>query len=311
VLMIAGRTNDVGDLNQRAREHMRAHGQLRGADVEIGERSFSIGDDVVARKNDPHLGVVNGDRAQIIDMEPGRITVQHNDGRQTDLPETYARDGHLDHGYAVTAHRAQGATVDRTFVLGGQDSYREWGYTAMTRHRDRADFYITAEQPFLNRGSEAKLDRDELTDTVQRAFHDRRKQELAIDAYDRLPHIAADVERLAETNTKADEIHERMAATERELEETSWVRRGTRDDLKAHLERDHHDLDRLNRESHKQLDRLDEHLDHQLDHDPKPARDPYQDLDDVPFDRGPDLEIPRGPDLDIDLGPDLGPDIGM
>ena len=308
-LMIAGRTKDVDDLNQRAREHMRHHGQLRGADVEIGERSFSIGDDVVARKNDPYLGVVNGDRARIVDMEPGRITVEHKNGRQTDLPETYARDGHLDHSYAVTAHRAQGATVDRTFVLGGQDSYREWGYTAMTRHRDRADFYITAEQPFLNRGPEPKLDRDELTDTVQRAFHDRRKQELATDAYDRLPHIAADVERLADT--KADEIHERITHTERKLEETSWLHRGTRDDLNAQLERDHHDLDRINTESHKQLDRLDEDLDHQLDRDPQPARDPYQDLDNVPFDRGPDLEIPRGPDLDIDLGPDLGPDIGM
>jgi len=48
-----------------------------------------------------------------------------------------------DHGYAITAHRAQGATVDRTFVLGSEDLYREWGYTALSRHRHEARFYVT------------------------------------------------------------------------------------------------------------------------------------------------------------------------
>ena len=31
----------------------------------------------------------------------------------------------------LTAHRAQGATVDRAFVLGSDELYREWGYTAL------------------------------------------------------------------------------------------------------------------------------------------------------------------------------------
>ncbi len=60
------------------------------------------------------------------------------------------RDGHLDHGYAITAHRAQGATVDRAFVLGSDELYREWGYTALSRHRDEARFYVSATPTFLN-----------------------------------------------------------------------------------------------------------------------------------------------------------------
>jgi ATP-dependent exoDNAse (exonuclease V) alpha subunit len=41
-----------------------------------------------------------------------------DDGRSVDIPAAYARAGHLDHGYALTAHLAQGATVERAFVLG-------------------------------------------------------------------------------------------------------------------------------------------------------------------------------------------------
>ena len=82
------------------------------------------------------------------------MSVQLDDGPRVDLPRGYAEDGGLDHGYAITAHRAQGATVDRTFVLGSEGLYREWAYTALSRHRDEARFYVTATPTFLNRAPE-------------------------------------------------------------------------------------------------------------------------------------------------------------
>ena len=41
----------------------------------------------------------------------------------------------------MTAHLAQGMTTDRTFVLGSETVYREWGYTAWSRSRLGTRFY--------------------------------------------------------------------------------------------------------------------------------------------------------------------------
>jgi hypothetical protein len=42
----------------------------------------------------------------------------------------------VDHGYATTIHKAQGATVDRTYVLASGTMDRHLTYVSMTRHRD-------------------------------------------------------------------------------------------------------------------------------------------------------------------------------
>jgi hypothetical protein len=46
------------------------------------------------------------------------------------------------HGYAGTAHIAQGITTGRAFVLGSDIAYREWGYVAWSRARIQTRFYV-------------------------------------------------------------------------------------------------------------------------------------------------------------------------
>lgn len=96
------------------------------------------------------------------------------------MPESYVHDGHLDHAYATTAHRAQGATVDRAFVLGSDVLYREWGYTALSRHRDEARFYVTAGRDFLNQAPEPLREGD-LPLHVVRMLADSRAEHLTLD----------------------------------------------------------------------------------------------------------------------------------
>ena len=48
----------------------------------------------------------------------------------------------MGYGYALTAHKAQGLSVERAFVLGADDLYREWGYTAFSRARVTTRLYL-------------------------------------------------------------------------------------------------------------------------------------------------------------------------
>ena len=157
-LMLAYRRTDVADLNRRARERMRAAGRLDLDALFTGGRAFAVGDRVVATRNNRRLGLVNGQTGTLTGIGDGRLSLQLDSGAQVELPTSYGRDGHLDHGYASTAHRAQGATVDRAFVLGSDELYREWGYTALSRHRDTARFYLTATPSFLNKAPEPLSD---------------------------------------------------------------------------------------------------------------------------------------------------------
>jgi hypothetical protein len=52
----------------------------------------------------------------------------------------------VDHGYATTIHKAQGATVDRAYVLASETMDRHLAYVAMTRHRESATLYAGREE---------------------------------------------------------------------------------------------------------------------------------------------------------------------
>ena len=47
----------------------------------------------------------------------------------------------LDYGYAATVHKAQGATVDQTFMLATPGMDRHLAYVGMTRHREGVEVY--------------------------------------------------------------------------------------------------------------------------------------------------------------------------
>ena len=150
--MIAMRREDVADLNGRARALMRASGHLGPDAARIAGRDFAVGDHVVTLKNARHLGVVNGTRGVVagFDREAAELAVRTSDGRDIWLPRSYleSQTEHggrtLDHGYAITGHKAQGMTTGNAFVLGTDDLYREWGYVAMSRGSVENHLYVVA-----------------------------------------------------------------------------------------------------------------------------------------------------------------------
>jgi ATP-dependent exoDNAse (exonuclease V) alpha subunit len=132
VAMIALRRTDVADLNDRARALMRAHGRLGPDTLRVGDRDFAVGDHVVALKNARQHDIVNGTRGVVtgFDQVTGALALRTSDGRDLELPRSYLESQTergsptLDHGYAITGHKAQGMTTDNAFVLGTDELYR-------------------------------------------------------------------------------------------------------------------------------------------------------------------------------------------
>jgi conjugative relaxase-like TrwC/TraI family protein len=145
-LILAARHDAVRDLNDRARRRMGDAGRLDGTPVELGGREYSVGDQVLGLSNDYRIGILNGTRATVaaIEGERSQLLLTITDGRSLAVPFAYAEAGHLAHGYAMTIHKAQGATCDHALVLVDETMSREAIYTAMSRGRYRNDLYLTA-----------------------------------------------------------------------------------------------------------------------------------------------------------------------
>jgi ATP-dependent exoDNAse (exonuclease V) alpha subunit len=146
-VMIALTHDAVAELNQRARSHLAATGQLglTVAEVEDSGTECAIGDTVVCLRNNRRLGVRNGDLATVVGATDTGVIIDRA-GQQTALPAAYLAAGHLDHGYALTVHKAQGATYDTALLYGDDHLYAEAGYTALTRGRHHNHAYVLTDQ---------------------------------------------------------------------------------------------------------------------------------------------------------------------
>jgi ATP-dependent exoDNAse (exonuclease V) alpha subunit len=168
-MMYALRRSDVDNLNKRARAHMAAAGLLGEERLVAAGREFAPGDRVMCLRNDRRLGVANGTTGTVTSVTGGEIALA--DGIR--LPPTYLAAGHLTHSYASTVHKAQGATVDRAFLLGSDQLYREAGYVGLSRARLSNELFVVS--------SEAGREMESPLDDLVRDLQSSRAQSLAMD----------------------------------------------------------------------------------------------------------------------------------
>ncbi len=143
-LMIASRRADVLDLNLLAQARRIDAGELTGDGIAAGQYEYRVGDRVLCRRRDAAAGVINGDYAtvEMIDAGTGSLVVSTDRGHRATLTPQYVKD-HVQLGYAITAHLAQGTTVESAFVLGTGGMSREAVYVAMTRGREHNVMFVT------------------------------------------------------------------------------------------------------------------------------------------------------------------------
>ena len=153
-VLIAETHEQVTALNERARADLLIDGTLtQDREVELRDGTHAgIGDTVITRRNDRKIAasngndwVRNGDIWTITDVRgDGSLTIRRpgrSYGGAIVLPAAYIAE-HVDLGYAVTAHRAQGVTTDTAHVLVEPTATRENFYVSMTRGRAANHAYV-------------------------------------------------------------------------------------------------------------------------------------------------------------------------
>lgn len=147
-LILAYMRKDVRALNEQARAALQERGIIgQGAEfrTEDGMRNFSAGDQIVFLKNEKSLGVMNGMIARVVEAEKGRIVAEvGSEHRRVEIDQAFYRN--VDHGYATTIHKSQGATVDRVKILVSSMFDRHLSYVALTRHRDSVELYAATQE---------------------------------------------------------------------------------------------------------------------------------------------------------------------
>lgn len=156
LLMMAYSNRDVRDLNAQARTHLKDIGLLDQKDVaytiyrevedDFGrkkifkeERAFSKGDKLVFTRNNTGLGVKNGTIGTITAINAQKVEVKvAEDQKVSFVPKL---NPHFDQGWAVTIHKSQGTTVDKSFLLASHEMTQNLTYVAMTRHREDVQVY--------------------------------------------------------------------------------------------------------------------------------------------------------------------------
>jgi hypothetical protein len=121
-------------------------------EVSVGDRLL-----LAANRKDSAFRATNGELVTVAGVDKGRISLE--DGRA--LPSDYRQ---FSHGYAVTAHRSQGKSVD-SVIISGDGMRKELFYVAASRGRQSVQV-ITS-------------DKEVLRDTVARSTARKSASELA------------------------------------------------------------------------------------------------------------------------------------
>lgn len=164
-LILSSTNSEVTQLNRLAQAERRMSGGLGRQSLRVNSDDIHRGDRVLFTRNSKRFAVENGCLGTVlgVDAKLGTLTVKLDKGSLALIPvKDYS---HLRLGYAVTAYKSQGHTVENSYVLlGGTCQDRELSYVQASRARGTTRFFIDK----LEAG-------DDLKELIKQAERSRRK----------------------------------------------------------------------------------------------------------------------------------------
>lgn len=145
-LAFAHRRKDVYALNQAIRAGLRCGAPKPETllTTETGPRAFAVGERIVFSRNDKTIGVKNGMLGTVREVDERQLLVEldADGGKARSVSFDPDRYNAFDHGYAVTIHKSQGATVEKSYVLASRTLDNPLTYVALTRHRQEMKLFV-------------------------------------------------------------------------------------------------------------------------------------------------------------------------
>ena len=189
--LLAATRAQARTLNDLVRAERTARGELTGPPLVVhgvgsddGDRCYAVGDRVILTAPDRDVGLVNGQTGHVTAVDPrpgdpsgGAMRLRLDDGHSIDVEPRWVA-SHLDHGYALTVHKAQGQTHDLTIVVGSAALTAETAYTALTRARHGTHLHLAPDPLTGDTPAGQWLDDHVLAQTA-RSLHTSRRHQLA------------------------------------------------------------------------------------------------------------------------------------
>ena len=151
-VMIARRTRDVAELNERARELLAAEGKVGKDAIVVGGQPFGVGDRVVTRINTPQVS--NRERWEVVGVDQAKhhLYLQRlgAEGEGVRLDRHYlekvtpSREPAIQHAYALTTYSTESKTFDSAFALLDSGISREDFTVAISRSSGATTAYGVA-----------------------------------------------------------------------------------------------------------------------------------------------------------------------
>jgi conjugative relaxase-like TrwC/TraI family protein len=235
-VMIARRTRDVTELNERARELLTAEGRLGTESLLVGGQPFAVGDRVVTRINTPEVS--NRERWEVVGVDQGKHQLYLQrlgvEGEGVRLDRRYlekvtpSREPAIQHAYALTTYSTESKTFDSAFALLDSGVSREDFIVAISRSSGPTTAYGVAASELTD------ADLGPGTRDVEDAAHDLRVgaeraageyAAVEVGARKRIEAMAsldlaarrAELNRRLSTRSERSPAEERLAAIERRI----------------------------------------------------------------------------------------------